>query len=98
MQMNSMGLLDILILAAVLGLALFAALARRRILRPLDRTRMRSAAWSLLSDVSQANRPSDWLVSSPRQRAHRKQPVSPKDHTDSSDGGKTQIYQKGRTV
>ena len=75
--MTYMDLLDILILTAVLGLAVFAAIARRRILRPVDRTRVRAAAWALLSDVPQDDGPSDWLVSSPRPRGDQKQVLSP---------------------
>ena len=70
-----MNLIDILILTAVLGLAVFAAIVRRRVLRPADRTRMRAAAWSLLSDLPQDDGPSDWLVSSrgrPRDNRHRR--------------------------
>jgi hypothetical protein len=61
-----MDVLDILILTAVLGLALFAAIVRRRVVGSVDRTRMRAAAWSLLSDSPQDDEPSDWLASSPR--------------------------------
>lgn len=41
---------------AVCGLLIFAlvlSLARRRIASPIDRVKMRAAAWSLLSDVPQ---------------------------------------------
>jgi HAMP domain-containing protein len=43
--MNTIDILDVSIIAGALVVAVLAAIARRRILKPTDRIKMRAAAW-----------------------------------------------------
>jgi hypothetical protein len=54
-----MNVIDIAILTTVLGLGVFGAIVRRRALRHPDGTRMSSAAWSLLAELPDDDRPPD---------------------------------------